>query len=67
MRTITVKQLEQNFDIFIEDVIENKHCYKIICDDGRQVMLIPYEEYDFLQTSYNEWIESTKDSVEDSI
>lgn len=67
MKTITVKQLEQYFDIFMEDVIENKNCYKVICDDDRAVMLIPYEEYDFLQTSYTDWINSTKESIEDSI
>ena len=58
MKTITFKDFEQHFDDFIDDVIENGRHYKIELDDNRAVMLIPYEEYEFLVSTYDEWLNS---------
>lgn len=56
MKTISFKDFEQHFDDFIEDVIENGRHYKIELEDGKAVMLIPYEEYKVLVDTYEEWL-----------
>lgn len=63
MKTITTAQFEQDFEAIIDDVAENKTTYKIIVsetepDDEKAVMLIPYEEYEYLQDLYNDWLKS---------
>ena len=64
MKTITVHDFEQNFDVIMEDVIENHRHYKIIDRDGRAVMLMPYTEYECLVDTYNDWLETTKETPE---
>ena len=60
MKTISFKDFEQHFDDFIEDVIENGRHYKIELEDGKAVMLIPYEEYKVLVDTYEEWLNPTE-------
>lgn len=55
MKVITVKQLEADFDAIMEDVVENKEYYRIQYEDG-DVMLIPYEEYEVLKDTYQDWV-----------
>lgn len=64
MKTISFKDFEQHFDDFIEDVIENGRHYKIELDDGKAVMLIPAEDYTFLVNTYEEWVNSTKETID---
>lgn len=63
MKTITAAQFEQDFEIIIDDVSENKTTYKIIVStledtEEKAVMLIPYEEYEYLQDLYTDWLKS---------
>lgn len=63
MKTITAAQFEQDFEIIIDDVAENKTTYKIIVStpgdtEEKAVMLIPYEEYEYLQDLYTDWLKS---------
>lgn len=68
MNTITVSVFEANFDAIIEDVSSNKATYKIVLQQAnneepeKAVMLIPYEEYDYLQEVYKESLETEKGS-----
>jgi PHD/YefM family antitoxin component YafN of YafNO toxin-antitoxin module len=68
MNTITVSVFEANFDAIIEDVGSNKATYKIVLQQGnneepeKAVMLIPYEEYEYLQEVYKESLETEKGS-----
>lgn len=68
MKTVTVQELEENFDLILADVTENNCQYKIIWVDkegDKAVMLIPYKEYEILYETYKDWIEETKDNPED--
>jgi PHD/YefM family antitoxin component YafN of YafNO toxin-antitoxin module len=66
MNTITFSVFEANFDAIIEDVGSNKATYKIVLEQSnneepeKAVMLIPYEEYDYLQEVYKESLETKK-------
>lgn len=60
MKTISVKDFEQHFDDFIEDVVENGRHYKVDLGNGKAVMLIPYKEYEFLVGAYEEWLNTPK-------
>jgi hypothetical protein len=66
MKTVTLKEFELNFDVFMDDIIENGRYYKITYGDGKAVMMIPYAEYDLLLDTYKDWVEETKTSVEES-
>lgn len=64
MKEVTLKEFENNFDIFMDDIIENGRHYKITYGDNKAVMMIPYTEYELLFDTYKEWVEETKDCVE---
>jgi len=59
MKTISFKDFEQHFDDFLDDVIENGRHYRIELDDGRAVVLIPFKDYEFLSSTYEEWLEQS--------
>jgi len=56
MKVITLKDLEANFDEILEDVAENKQYYRIQTEGG-DFMLVPYEEYEVLKETYQEWVD----------
>jgi PHD/YefM family antitoxin component YafN of YafNO toxin-antitoxin module len=56
MKVVTVQQLEADFDAIFEDVVNNKEFYRIQ-NEGKDVMLIPYEEYEVLKDTYHDWVE----------
>lgn len=56
MKVITLKQLEEDFDVILEDVGENKQYYRIQTERG-DFMLVPHEEYEVLAETYQEWVE----------
>lgn len=64
MKTITFKDFEQNFDVFFDDVVENRRHYQIMLEDGRSVMLLPYEEYSWLVDTYKMYMETTDEQEE---
>ena len=66
MKTVTLKEFENNFDAFMDDIIENGRHYKIIYDGDKAVMIMPYAEYELLLNTYQDWVEETKDNVEES-
>lgn len=66
MKTVTLKEFEQNFDVFMDDIIENGRHYKITCKDDQAIMVVPYAEYELLLNTYQDWVEETKDNVEES-
>lgn len=66
MKTVSLQELEANFDFILADVIDNKSQYKIIDDDGKAVMLVPYEEYEVLYDVYKDWVVKSKDNLEES-
>jgi PHD/YefM family antitoxin component YafN of YafNO toxin-antitoxin module len=59
MKTISFKDFEQHFDDFLDDVIENGRHYRIELEDGKAVALVPFEDYEFLSSTYEEWLEQT--------
>jgi len=66
MKTVTLKEFEHNFDVFMDDIIENGRHYKITYDNDKAVMVVPYAEYKLLLDTYTDWVEETKDSIEES-
>lgn len=66
MKTVTLKEFENNFDVFMDDIIENGCHYKITYGDNKAVMMIPYAEYELLLDTYKDWVEETKDSIEET-
>ena len=56
MKIITVAQLEADFDAIMDDVDQNKEYYKIQTERG-DFMLIPFNEYEVLKDTYQEWVE----------
>lgn len=66
MKTVTLKEFELNFDAFMDDITENGCHYKITYGDDKAVMVIPYGEYELLLDTYKDWVEETKDSIEES-
>lgn len=66
MKTVTLKEFENNFDVFMDDITKNGRHYKIIYGNDKAVMVVPYTEYELLLDTYKDWVEETKDSVEES-
>lgn len=58
MKTVTLQELEDDFDAIIEDVENNKQHY-LIKYEGGDAMLIPYESYEVLADTYKDWVEKT--------
>jgi PHD/YefM family antitoxin component YafN of YafNO toxin-antitoxin module len=56
MKVVTLQQLEADFDAILDDVVENKEFYSIQ-GEKNDVMLIPYEEYEVLKETYQEWVD----------
>lgn len=63
MQVITEQQLYDRLDEIIDDVAENKKYYKIITAKGKEVMLIPYNDFDVLKWAYESWVEEDKPSI----
>ena len=61
MKTVTYKELEDRFDEIFEDVVENHTHYKIIAENNKAVMLIPYQEYSVLMDTYTQWVEQKEE------
>lgn len=59
MKVVTVQQLQADFDAILEDVVTNKEFYRIQ-GEYQDVMLIPYEEYEILKDTYEEWVDHPK-------
>jgi PHD/YefM family antitoxin component YafN of YafNO toxin-antitoxin module len=60
MKVVTLQQLQDDFDRIFEDVVTNKEFYRIQGGEGKDVMLIPYEEYEVLKETYEEWVDHPK-------
>jgi hypothetical protein len=43
MKEITVQELEENFDIIVERVVEGEHY--LIRTDEKDLVLLPYDDY----------------------
>lgn len=56
MKVVTLQQLEADFDAILDDVADNKEYYRIQTEQG-DFMLVPYEEYQVLKDTYQEWVE----------
>ena len=56
MKVITLKQLEDDFDNIMDDVIDNQQYYRIQMEDT-DVMIVPYKDYEVLKDTYQEWVE----------
>jgi len=47
METLTLEQLQENFDKILETVEKDKKSYYIIDENGDKVVLMPYSDYDY--------------------
>ena len=56
MKVVTLQQLQDDFDAILDDVADNKEYYRIQAGEG-DFMLVPYEEYEVLKDTYQEWVE----------
>jgi len=56
MKVITLKQLEDDFDNIMDDVIDNQQYYRVQMEDT-DVMIVPYKDYEVLKDTYQEWVE----------
>ena len=56
MKVVTLQQLEADFDAILDDVVNNKQYYRIQVD-GNHVMLVPYDEYEVLKETYQDWVD----------
>ena len=56
MKVVTLQQLGADFDAILDDVINNKEYYRIQGDNS-DVMLIPYDEYEVLRDTYQDWVD----------
>ena len=73
MKTITLQQLERDFDRIFDDVVENGEYYEItttsLDEMGKlvenAVVLLPYEDYSVLSETYDEWVDSSSEWVEE--
>jgi len=54
METLTVEQLQENFDEILETVENEKKSYYITDDDGERYVLMPYSDYDYYQQYFEE-------------
>jgi hypothetical protein len=57
MKVITLQQLEADFDAILDDVADNRQYYRIQVEHGSDVMLVPFEEYEVLKDTYQEWVD----------
>ena len=44
MKKVTLQEMEDNFDEYFEDCINNKEEYTILLEDGNSVVMTPLEE-----------------------
>ena len=73
MKTVTFQQLERDFDRIFDDVIENNEHYEVtttsLDETGKlvenTVILLPYEDYSVLSETYDEWVDSSSEWVEE--
>jgi len=73
MKTVTLQQLERDFDRIFDDVVENGEHYEVtttsLDEMGKlvenTVVLLPYEDYSVLSETYDEWIDSSSEWVEE--
>lgn len=56
MKVVTLQQLEADFDAILDDVVNNKEYYRIQ-GDKNDVMLVPYDEYEVLKDTYQDWVD----------
>lgn len=56
MKVITLQQLEADFDSILDDVVNNKEYYRIQGGEN-DVMLVPYDEYEVLKDTYQDWVD----------
>lgn len=56
MKVVTLQQLEADFDAIMEDIEQNKEYYRIQTETG-DFMMIPYNEYEVLKDTYQDWVE----------
>ena len=58
MKSISLHELEECFDLILDDVANNRSTYLITTEKGNVVMM-PYDEYDALKNIYGEWLNET--------
>jgi len=56
MKVVTLQQLTDDFDEIMDDVADNKQYYRIQTDQG-DFILMPFNEFDVLRDTYQEWVE----------
>lgn len=56
MKVVTLKELEDNFEAILDDVGDNRQYYRVQSEQG-DFILVPYEEYEVLKDTYQEWVE----------
>ncbi len=56
MKVVTIQQLEADFDAILDDVVNNKEYYRNQGEDNH-VMLVPYDEYEVLKDTYQNWVD----------
>ena len=49
METLTVEQLQENFDEIFETVEKEKKSYYITDESGDKFVLMPYSDYEYYQ------------------
>lgn len=57
MEQITLANFEENFDSVLDDVCDLKVHYKIVNPNGVDFILMPAEDYNFLQETYLDWLD----------
>jgi PHD/YefM family antitoxin component YafN of YafNO toxin-antitoxin module len=57
MKVVTLQQLEADFDAILDDVVNNKEYYRIQGEEN-DVMLVPYDEYEVLKDTYQDWVDA---------
>lgn len=55
MKVVTLAQLEDDFDVIMDDVGNNKAYYRIQAPQG-DCILLPYDEYQVLKDTYQDWV-----------
>lgn len=56
MKVITTAQFEQDLEAIIDDVADNNQYYRIQGEEG-DFMLVPFNEFEVLKETYQEWVE----------
>ena len=56
MKVVTLQQLEADFDAILDDVVNNKEYYRIQGEEN-DVILVPYDEYEVLKDTYQDWVD----------